>query len=103
MIIQFNSNEIKSDDNVFDQYRDEITKGLKRFGDRVARVAVHIADENGRKAGEDDKRCTMEARLDGLEPIAVTAYAGNPGQAVHDALAKLKKALGSAVEKMRPY
>ena len=36
------------------------------------RVEVHLSDENGKKQGEADKRCKLEARLSGLAPVGVT-------------------------------
>jgi len=33
---------------------------------------VHLSDENGDKTGGNDKRCLMEARLEGRQPIAIT-------------------------------
>ena len=47
---------------------------LERFGDRITRVEVHFTDENGsQKSSDSDKRCVMEARLAGLQPITVSA------------------------------
>ena len=31
------------------------------FSSHITRVEVHLGDENGAKAGVDDKRCMMEA------------------------------------------
>jgi hypothetical protein len=104
MIIQFISdNNVDGKEELFTQYRESLERGLKRFGDRLARVVVSLSDENAHKEGQNDKRCMMEARLEGMDPIAVTARAGNLNQAVRDAVDKLKSALGSAVEKQRGY
>lgn len=101
-MIQFSSdNNITGNEDLYAQFREKVENGLRRFGDRVSRVMVHLGDENSKKTGDNDKRCMMEARLDGMEPIAVTAYADNLGQAVHDALGKLKAALGSVVDKQK--
>jgi hypothetical protein len=43
---------------------------------------VHLGDENGHKRGGNDKRCMMDARLDGRPPIAVTQQAPPLDQAV---------------------
>jgi len=48
---------------------------LARFGQRLTRVEVGFTDENGRRAGVADMRCTIEARPSGLQPFAVTADA----------------------------
>jgi ribosome-associated translation inhibitor RaiA len=67
---------------------------LGRFSERITRVEVHLADENSRaKSGQNDKRCTMEARLGGLKPIAVTEQAATLDQAVDAAADTLAKTL----------
>jgi ribosome-associated translation inhibitor RaiA len=64
-------------------------------------VEVHLADENSRaKGGQDDKRCTMEARMAGLQPVAVTEQAPNLMQAVSGAAEKLEKTLDRTLERL---
>jgi hypothetical protein len=73
---------------------------LGRFGDRVTRVVVQLTDVNGgTKSGGDDKRCVMEARLAGLQPITVKHHAGMLEQAVNGAADKLEKAVEHVVER----
>ena len=58
---------------------------LGRFGDRITRVEVHLTDENGsQKSSGSDKRCVMEARLAGLQPITVSAEGSSLRQAIND-------------------
>jgi len=72
-----------------------------RFGDRLTRVEVHFADENSRhKTGDDDKRCVMEARLAGLQPITVSANGSSPDQALDGAVSKLKTALTRTLSRL---
>jgi len=66
---------------------------LSHFADRLTRVEVHLSDENSHKGGDRDKRCVMEARAQGLQPIAVTHEAGTADEAVDGAAEKLKHAL----------
>jgi ribosome-associated translation inhibitor RaiA len=72
---------------------------LDRFGNRVTRVEVHIGDENGHKGGEHDKRCAMEARLSGLQPIAVTGQGAIVEAAISAAVDKLVRAIDRTLEK----
>jgi ribosome-associated translation inhibitor RaiA len=72
---------------------------LDRFGNRVTRVEVHIGDENGHKGGEHDKRCAMEARLSGLQPIAVTGQGVIVDAAINAAVDKLVRAIDRTLEK----
>jgi ribosome-associated translation inhibitor RaiA len=67
---------------------------LGRFSGRITRVEVHLTDENGnQKTSESDKRCVMEARLAGLQPIAVSAEGSSLEQALIGAADKLEKTL----------
>ena len=71
-----------------------VEDALGRFGERITRVEVHLTDENGRqKSGDVDKRCVMEARLAGLQPITVSAEGSDLMQALNDAADKLEKTL----------
>lgn len=74
---------------------------LERFDDEITRVVVHLNDENGVKAGADDKRCQIEARPKGQQPISVTHKAASLELAVDGALGKLNNALTNHFGKMR--
>lgn len=74
---------------------------LGRFDDRITRVLVHFGDENSTsKAGDNDKRCTVEVRVNGLDPIAVTSNAGGLEQALDSALDKMVKTLDRTLERL---
>lgn len=67
---------------------------LGRFGNRITRVEVHLADDNSReKFGGKDKRCVMEARLAGIPPIAVSHLGSSLEQALDGAADTLQKSL----------
>jgi ribosome-associated translation inhibitor RaiA len=78
-----------------------ITEALSRFSTHITRLEVHLADENGAKEGKDDQRCTIEARLDGMQPVVVTNHADTIDQAVKGATDKLKSALDSVLGKLK--
>ncbi len=77
-----------------------VEAALSQFADRVTRVEVHISDENGAKPGLDDKRCMMEARLAGRQPMVVTHHAGSVHQAIDGAADKLQRAIESALARV---
>ena len=60
----------------------KVERALSRFSAHITRVEVHLSDENSLKSGQSDKRCMMEARLEGRQPIAVTHQAATLDQAV---------------------
>ncbi len=74
---------------------------LSRFSDRITRVEVHLSDENSDKSGQNDKRCMMEARMEGLRPAAVTHTAPTLDEAVDGAADKLKRSLESTLGRLR--
>lgn len=74
---------------------------LDNFKDQVTRVEVHVADENGDKGGGDDLRCTMEVRLRGLNPFAVTHHDKNVHAAIDGAAERVSRSVRKTVEKRR--
>jgi ribosome-associated translation inhibitor RaiA len=66
-----------------------VENALARYSTHITRVEVHLGDENASKRGGDDKRCMMEARLEGHAPVAVTHHAASIGQAISGAAEKL--------------
>jgi Sigma 54 modulation protein / S30EA ribosomal protein len=73
----------------------EVEAALSRFGDQLTRVEVHLGDENAGKSGAADKRCMMEARPAGQQPVAVTNLAATLDEARRGALQKLENVLES--------
>lgn len=76
---------------------------LDRFRDQITRVEVHLSDENAAKRGGADKRCMMEARLEGRPPIAVTHQADTLELAMDGAADKLKRSIESTLGRLRGY
>lgn len=49
-----------------------LVAALRHFGTRITRVNVHLSDENSsQKTTRDDTKCVLEARVAGLQPVAV--------------------------------
>lgn len=71
----------------------------KRFVDRLTRVEAHVSDDNAGKHGKRDKRCVLEARPRGMDPIAVTEEGDDLYQVIREASRKLARALGKRFEK----
>lgn len=78
-----------------------ISSQLERFDEELTRVVVHFNDENGSKAGAQDKRCQIEARPKGLQPLSVTHKAESLEFALDGAMAKLDHALEHQLGKLR--
>jgi ribosome-associated translation inhibitor RaiA len=104
MTIQFNTdNNIKGSEKLRAPLIALISEELDRYSHQITRVEVHLSDENGPKEGQNDKRCTIEARLEGLKPIAVTNHANTHEQAVEGAVEKLKASLETLIGRLRNH
>jgi len=86
-----------------DKIQTQITEALSRFNDLITRLEVHLSDENGSKDGLDDKRCLLEARISGKEPIAVTNLGNTYDLAITGALTKLKSKLETIAGKLKAH
>jgi ribosome-associated translation inhibitor RaiA len=76
---------------------------LARFADRITRIECHLADTNASKGGAKDKRCMFEARLNGLQPIAVSHEAETLPLAIDGAMEKLQHAIGHRLGKLSTH
>ena len=94
MKIQINTdNTVEGHDELARETETIVDSGLARFGDQITRVEVYLSDVDGLKHGIDDKRCVLEARLAGLQPLAVSHQAGTLQSAISGATKKLVKTL----------
>jgi hypothetical protein len=81
MQIQFNTDKnVIGNEELTGSSTSLISEELSRFSHQITRVEVHFSDEDGNKDGFNDKRCLVEARLAGMNPIAVTNKANTHEQ-----------------------
>ena len=94
MFIQIHTdNQIESDAERDERLEEQIRQRLARFENRITDVKVHVSDINGPRGGAADLRCTFEARVNGLEPLAVTDNGASVDQAILGAAKKAVRAL----------
>lgn len=104
MNIQINSdNNITGTEELSSFIDSTVKETLKRFENYITRVEVHLNDENSHKSGINDKRCMLEARLEGMQPIAVTAHGDTIQDALKGALGKLKSSLETTLGKLQNH
>lgn len=104
MTILINSdNNITGTEELSNSVESTIAGALKRYDEQITRVEVHLNDENSHKSGNSDKRCMLEARLEGMQPIAVTAHADTIQEALKGALGKLKSSLDTTLGRLRTH
>jgi len=94
MNIQINTDHnIVGHQDLVGQAEATVQSTLGHLAEHITRVEVHLSDENSDKGGSRDKRCLMEARLEGHQPIAVSDEAESISQAIDGAAEKLKRSL----------
>jgi ribosome-associated translation inhibitor RaiA len=103
MLIQVNTDDnVNNSDTLTEWVEATVRDVLDRFADQLTRVEVHLSDENSdKKAGRSDMRCLLEARLAGLQPVAVTDEAETVEQAVEGAVRKMRRSLDSTLGRRR--
>jgi ribosome-associated translation inhibitor RaiA len=101
MHIQVNTDHtIEGHEALATHIRGVVENALSRMSDHITRVEVHLTDENSSKSGTNDKRCMMEARLEGRQPIAVTDEATTVDLAVNGAADKLARLIEHTLGKL---
>lgn len=94
MKIQINTDHNIHGSESLSEYTEGVVQdALGHLAEHVTRIEVHLSDENGKKHGNHDKRCMMEARLEGHQPTAVTHEAETVEQSLAGAAHKLKTSL----------
>ncbi|HRK55408.1 MAG TPA: HPF/RaiA family ribosome-associated protein [Cyclobacteriaceae bacterium] len=104
MKIQLNTDKNITGDERLQSYLSSLIENeLSRFSDHITRIEVYLADENGQKKGANDKRCTLEVRLEGRQPLAVTSHANSVEKAVNDALDKLRASIETIYNRVKDH
>ncbi len=104
MTIQLNTDHsITGSEKFKSVVAEQLTRELGHFTEHITRLEVHLADENGNKEGHSDKRCTIEARIEGRPSVAVTNHANTYEQAVSGAVHKLKSSLDTVFGRLRNH
>lgn len=102
MQIQLNTDDhVQGTDSLAEWTERELKDKLARFRDQVTRVEVHFSDVNATRVSDVDKRCKLEARLAGRQPLAVSHDAGKIADALQGAAAKLVRALDTSLGRAR--
>lgn len=96
MQVQVNFGSIESSGALEDHVRAELDSAIGRYSNRITRVEAHLHDQNSAaKSGPRDKRCVLEARPAGMQPLTVEHEADDIYKAVHEASSKLRRALAT--------
>lgn len=83
--------------------RTTLEHSLARYDEHLSRVEVHLSDENGDKGGPQDQRCLLEARMEGRQPMVVTARAATLEKALQGAVHKLARRLEDTIGRLHEH
>ena len=90
MQIQVNTSNGIQNKETLERWADQfLNESLARFSLDITRIEVQLSDENSVHKGGADKRCMMEARLNGHEPVAVSHHAPTQDEAFRGATQRL--------------
>ncbi len=96
-------NHITSSEDFEAECQGKIETTLSKFSDSITRVEVYIHDENSIKGGSDDKKCSIEVRLSGLSPIAVTYNAGTIRESLNGAARKAERIVRDTLDRRKEH
>ena len=99
-ILTHTDGSLNGSEELAGQVESMVRSAVDRFSDRITTVQVHLSDENAGKGGAADKRCMIEARLEGLRPIAVTHEAPSLELAMTGAADKLERSIQSTLGRL---
>ena len=98
--------QVNTDRNVADgeglatRISTELRSRLARYSEQITRIEVHLSDVNGDKSGGSDKRCLIEARLEGRHPQVASDQAATPEAACSGAARKLLSGLETTFSRL---
>ena len=93
-------NQVPSDNDRDSRLEDQIRQRLARFEGRITDVEVHVSDINGPRGGNADLRCSIEARVNGIAPVAAIDQGDTVDRAVIGAAKKVVRALDHQLGKL---
>jgi ribosomal subunit interface protein len=91
-------NHIEGTDAMAQWASSTVKSALERFSDQITRVEVHLSDESaGKKSAVQSIQCTMEARVEGHQPLAIKHLGANLNQAIEGAAEKMQRLIESTL------
>ena len=104
MIIQFETaHNINANEELRAPLIAILSEKLSTFNDKITRLEVHLSDENGTTESNNDKRCLLEAHIEGMPHTVVKNHANSYEEAVEGAGDKLKETLTSIFSRLEDH
>lgn len=104
MQVQVNINHhVPGGESLVDYVESVMKSALEHYQEDITRVEAHLSDENAHKGGDHDMRCTVEVRIRGMQPIAITHHDDTMNAAIDGAADRLERAVRKTIDKMRGH
>ena len=101
MQIQVNTDDsVEGGEGLSARVSAEIHARLDRYSQHITRIEVHLSDEDSGKSDGADKRCLIEARLEGRQPEVASEQAATLEGAWIGAAKKLQRALETTLGRL---
>lgn len=102
MQVQFHTdNHIEGTDSMAQWASSSITSALARYSGQITRVQAHVSDENaGKKNTEESIQCTLEVRMEGVQPLVLKHHGANLNQAIEGAAEKMLRLIENTLGKV---
>ena len=103
MQIQINYGSLSRSDALTEHVQKQVEHAMRHYVDRFTRIEVHLHDDNAAKSGPNDKRCVIEARPSGANPLVVESTGSDAYATATEASKKLERAARHWVERHRSH
>lgn len=103
VIVLVNFGDVQHSPAVESWAEERLHARLSHLEEKLTRVEVHLRDDNSpAKKTPDDKRCVMEGRIAGRQPLAVEHSGADLYQVIDETAGKLARAVKKATERNSP-
>lgn len=103
MQIQIRWSDIEKSEALAQYVREQVEHAVRHHQDQLTRIDVHLHDENAEKSGANDKRCVIEARPTGADPLIVEGTGDDFYKTVNAVAKKLERAVRTFADKRRKH
>lgn len=100
---QIHWSDVEKSDALGEHIERQIEHALRHHESRFTRVDVHVHDDKAGRDGAADKRCVIEVRPAGADPLAVNDHGDDFYSTATLAAKKLERAVQNFVERLRTH
>ncbi|HAI13853.1 MAG TPA: ribosome-associated translation inhibitor RaiA [Phycisphaerales bacterium] len=104
MQIQVHFSDIENSWAINNHVQQRIAQAIKTGLKQITRIDVHLHDDSGPcKSGTSDKRCTIEMRLAGMDPMSIEQHGNDMYAVINQATRKLQQSLIKTRSRQRDH